>query len=187
MRNIFIDCGAHTGESVKLFMKRVVNADKYSIHSFEPNPRSAQIFRSSCGQFKNVTLYEKAAWIDDCVLDFFLGSSAGCTLIKEKTSGNLDKDNPVKVEATSLSKFIINNFNRSDNIVLKIDIEGAEYNVIPDLIKTGAINYIKQLFGEWHFEKIGFPKEKHDNLVLSLRTSGLKMREWCAITGVIGD
>jgi FkbM family methyltransferase len=187
MRNIFLDCGAHMGESVAMFLRKVAFAEKYEIHSFECNPSSIAFFNSIHGSKTNVTLHKKAVWTNNAGINFYLGSSPGCSVIKSEKSGNLDKENPIFVQSISLSDFIKENFDIDDNIVLKIDIEGAEYDVLPDLIQTGAIKYIKNLFGEWHQAKIDLPIESHDKLVENLKSNGLRMREWCAIAGTIGD
>lgn len=42
-------------------------------------------------------------------------------------------------------------------IVMKMDIEGAEYEVIPQLIKTGMICRIDLIFVEWHIQHKNFP------------------------------
>jgi FkbM family methyltransferase len=185
--NIFLDCGAHKGESIAFFLKKIPDANNFKIHSFECNPTSAKILKEKYKDNQNVLLHESAVWIDDNGLDFFLGNTDGCTVIKSKTTGNLDKKKPIRVSSVSLSKFIFENFKDSDNIILKIDIEGAEYEVLNDLIKTGAIKYVKQLFGEWHHKKIGLPVEQHTKLVSDLSSCGLRMREWCALTGVMGN
>ena len=41
-----------------------------------------------------------------------------------------------------ISEWIKENFSTEDYIILKLDVEGSEYEVIPDLLKTGAIEYI---------------------------------------------
>ena len=107
MKNVFIDCGAHRGESVSLFLKKVVDAENYEIHSFECNPSSAKIFKTNHESKTNITLHEKAIWTNDKGAEFYLGSSPGCSLIKSKKSGDLDKENPIFVKSISLSNFFL--------------------------------------------------------------------------------
>lgn len=187
MKNIFLDCGAHRGESVNMFLKKVANSQIYTVHSFECNPESIVKFKAAHAKNNNVILHEKAVWTHEDGLKFYLGASSGCSVIESKRSGDLDKNNPIFVESISLSKFIRENFSSDDNLVLKIDIEGAEYEVLQDLIDSGTIKYVKHLFGEWHHQKIDLPLETHKNLIKSLESVGLRMREWCAITGLIGS
>jgi FkbM family methyltransferase len=40
-------------------------------------------------------------------------------------------------------------------VIVKMDVEGAEYTLLPHLIETGAIQWIKRLLIEWHRPPIG--------------------------------
>jgi len=44
-------------------------------------------------------------------------------------------------------------------VVMKMDIEGAEYKILPNLIQTGALCMINYLLIEWHHEMRNFPEE----------------------------
>ena len=46
--------------------------------------------------------------------------------------------------------FIQDNFQPEDFIVLKLDIEGCEFAVLDDMIATGVIDYINEVFVELH-------------------------------------
>ena len=56
----------------------------------------------------------------------------------------------IEVESIDLSKWIIKNFKPDDLIVLKMDIEGAEYKVLPKMFEDGSVNYINVALIEWH-------------------------------------
>ena len=61
------------------------------------------------------------------------------------------------------------NFSINDNIWLKIDIEGAEYEVLKHLIDTNIIIYIKKLFIEFHYEKINLDINIHNEIKFNLK------------------
>ena len=44
-----------------------------------------------------------------------------------------------KVEAIDFSKWVLENFTEEDFIILKMDIEGSEYKVLPKMIEDGTI------------------------------------------------
>lgn len=44
-----------------------------------------------------------------------------------------------------------------DKVVLKMDVEGAEYELIPHLIETGAIERVRLLLIEWHGDPLPVP------------------------------
>jgi FkbM family methyltransferase len=83
-----------------------------------------------------------------------------------------DFENAASVD---FSEFIKDNFATSDIIVLKIDIEGAEYDLLNKMIKDGTINYINQIFCEWHYDRVNVPKEAHDALVKKLQDLGFDL------------
>ena len=56
----------------------------------------------------------------------------------------------VNVSAIDLSSWMQKHLRCSDFIVLKIDIEGAEYKVLPALVKSGMVCMVDLLLVEWH-------------------------------------
>ena len=111
----------------------------------------------------------------------------GSSIIKEKKDrcmGQLDRKNPDIVECVAFSKWIKDNCNESDNIILKMDIEGSEYDIIEKMIKEGTIKYINKLFIEWHNTKLDMPNitERHNLLVDNLKKTDIIIDDtWCAI------
>ena len=153
MRKIFIDCGAYKGEMTKAFLANFGKG--FEVFSFEPNPY-AKIHR------KNVdyTVYKKAVWIADGTIPFYINKkkarrSQSSSLLKEKTSGGLDTK--ISVEAIDFGKWIKDSFSKDDFIVVKMDIEGAEFKVLESMIADGSIYYIDELYLESHAHCIGLP------------------------------
>ncbi|KAJ3068350.1 hypothetical protein HDU99_003232 [Rhizoclosmatium hyalinum] len=56
----------------------------------------------------------------------------------------------VDLPAVNIGRFILQNFRAEDFVVVKMDIEGAEYDVVPHLYSTGAYTIIDYLYIEWH-------------------------------------
>jgi len=153
MNKIFIDCGAHLGESVELFQQKWTDWAEYQIHSFEAEKSLYTNFDKFLS-LPNFTLHKKAVWVEDGMIDFYSDRS------REKWGGSINStkihtaDNPTSIECINLSNWIISNFNKTDLIILKLDIEGSEYDLIDHLISTGAISYINVLYVEYHAHKI---------------------------------
>lgn len=55
-----------------------------------------------------------------------------------------------RLPSVNFSKFLLQNFKEEDYVVVKMDIEGAEYEVIPHLVETGAYKLVDVLMVEWH-------------------------------------
>ena len=155
MRKVFLDCGAHKATSIKKFREEYPNSKDYEIISFECNPKFKSILENTNG----ITFYNKAVWVKDGIEKFYIGHGASSSLIHGKTRGNLDFDNPIEVDCIDLSKWITENFDKDDYIILKLDVEGAEYSILQNLLDTNYISYINEIYLEWH---IG-PKTDYEN------------------------
>lgn len=133
-----IDCGANMGMSIIYFKKLypeatiiAFEADDYIFTFLEKNINSYEL--------KNVELINKAVWSNDDILSFRIEGGAGGRVEKETSNGKYKK-----VSSVRLKNYLVNQ--RVD--FLKLDIEGAEYEVIKDC--EGELNNIDFLFIEYH-------------------------------------
>jgi FkbM family methyltransferase len=166
MKNIFIDGGARVGESLENYIKlnpKLVGCD---IHLFECNPNHLDKLNNLQIKYPeyNIFVHQIALWDSEGEQDFYFSidewGDLGCTLNKNKKE-KLDLDNPIKVKSISLSSFL-KQFNDNDYIIVKLDIEGAEWEVVNDLINTNQILKINELYVEWHnlFFSYDFKKDE---------------------------
>lgn len=180
MRKIFIDGGANNGSSIRLFKNKFPHAKEYEIHSFECHPKMLSHFNKDIEQ---VTFYNKALSTSNGTANFYIGTTPlSSTLRTDKTSGQINYKTPVTVETVDLADFIKTTFNREDYIVLKLDVEGAEYDILPHLLEQGIFDgWVKELFGEYHPRKLTeITSEFHNSLVEQLASKGFKMKDWAA-------
>ena len=184
MRKVFIDCGAHNGCSVRKFRKLYDPERNYEFHSFEPNSTTALDFNEP-----GVNFYQKAVTATGKVVPFFVHSidDFACTTYRKKgilpNCGSPRAGNTLlqEVESVRLSKFIKDNFSPDDHIVLKLDIEGEEYNVIPDLFETGAIELVNELYLEWHSHWMNESNEVDKELEEKIKNKGIILiNDWDA-------
>lgn len=176
-RKIFLDCGAHNGSSVRNFCKTYSDWQDYEIYSFEPDPQHHKkwpVTLQICGingvteRLRSFEVIKKAVWIEDCQKEFHTTEAnfrpeGGSTLNKDKHHHNYKKynDRPgykfstIQVTCVDINDFIISNFNISDYIVMKLDVEGAEYDIIPHMLYHNTFNYIDEFYIEWHNWRCG--------------------------------
>ena len=95
--------------------------------------------------------------------------------MKNKKTGRLDKNNPIYVNSIDFSEFKINNFNKDDFIILKLDIEGAEYKVLETMISDSAIDYINILLIEFHNYKVNIPVSVDNNILNICKQRNIKV------------
>ncbi len=137
---IIIDCGSNIGLSVLYYKKAYPNA---IVHSFEPDQKVFMTLFNNINKnnLQKVYLNNCAVWVKNGTIDFFHENSDGGHLVNDDISeGNISK-----VECISLSDYI-SKFDLID--FLKIDIEGAEYEIMMD--SSMYINKVKYLFLEFH-------------------------------------
>jgi FkbM family methyltransferase len=163
-RKIFIDCGANMGQSIDHFNTMYSDSDEYEIYSFEGNLKLTVEIEK---KYKNLVsggklkIYNKVVWIHDGKLKFYISSGDTLGSSTNNHKWNVRDDNFEMVESINLSKWIKTNFDKNDIIVLKMDIEGGEYEVIPHMLKTGVIDYINKFYFEGHYHKMKGNKEQN--------------------------
>lgn len=173
-RNIFIDCGSHQGQSIKKFKTLdLFKENHFEIYAFEANQ---EIIEEYGKQNPEVIIMNYAAWVEDKEMNFYLDrtDADGSSLLEEKKHpfGYQENDlgNPLKVRALDFSLWILNTFNKNDYIILKMDIEGAEYEVISKMIEDKSLEYVNELYVECHYKKVSISKKIHDTLIKKIKT-----------------
>lgn len=166
--NAYIDLGAFRGLYINRFIKSKFYKPETKIYAFECNPYLKQF-----NYGKDVVTIRKAAWIYDGLLDFYLaernpGLTQGSSVYKDKKTGNLNKNKPVRIECMDFSKWL-KSFSSESAIFLKCNIEGAEYDVLEKCIKDETISLIKHAWIQWHYHKCAIPKDRHDKLLYELK------------------
>jgi FkbM family methyltransferase len=187
-KGLFLDCGGHVGESIMHFKETQLYKNKsWEIHTFEPLNELAD--NMLCANDNDVTLHRSAVWTHDGNIDFYLtdgrsdyygvkdmpwGSS---TLMKEKKSGNVSKNRKETVPCVDISSFVESKAENHYPVILKMDIEGAEYDVLEHMFKTGTINKIDALLIEYHYNKVKISFWRHLKLKLKLKKLGITIIE----------
>lgn len=177
---LFIDCGGYDGCSVIKF--KLMNPD-FDVVSFEANPELWHYY-----DFLPSELIKKAVFHYDGNVEFRLDpvDADGSSLIKEKEidfrKTVKNEDCPVvRAECVDLSSFVREKSKFYDVIHLKLDVEGAEYLILDKMIEDGTLRAVDRLYAEFHWNKIGMAKERHDQLVEDVaRYTDLCLEEWDA-------
>ena len=87
-------------------------------------------------------------------------------------------DNPKRLPCIDIGKWI-SQF-KDDFILLKMNIEGAEYQILEHMIKDGSIKYVDELYVQFHdTDKIkGITKEDTAKIVKLLKDNGIEPKIW---------
>lgn len=173
--SIAFDLGANVGK----ITQEMVDTGA-TVYAFEPNPHAFKVLSNRFEGNSKVTCIQKAVLDKESIVPLYFHEqsdqdevkwSVGSSLLGFKN--NVLKSKKVEVETVDLAEFV---FSFEKNIdLIKMDIEGAECNVINHLIATGAINKISKLLVETHDHKISELKEKTNSLRTRIRE--LKLEE----------
>jgi FkbM family methyltransferase len=174
---LLIDCGL--GEDIS-FPLAFLQAFGGKVVGVEPNPRSLDYCRGKIPGA--MTVLPKAFWSEPGKkLEFFL-PRAQPELPKgaDGVSGSLDgsheyaSSHRIEVETTSLAE-ILSQHARSACEVLKMDIEGAEYDVLKQLCSSGEIRQAGQVLIEFHHRVTEHTPEDTQRAVAQMERSGFQL------------
>lgn len=165
-KKIHLDLGTHFGQGLNNFISILnINAD-WDIYSFEANPITFNQLKDSGGH--NAYTHLKINFLNKAV-----GTVDGLIQMNLETAGdtrqpngmastiiNLDEWHPwdgtlqqnfkstAEVEVIDFSNFVSKL--DSDYITCKMDIEGAEFDILEKMILDGSILKIKKIWIEFH-------------------------------------
>lgn len=153
-----IDCGANIGLSILYFKKQYPNA---KIIAFEPDPKIFEYLTHNiaCFNYQDVKLYNNALWSEETFLNFDAEGADGGRIDVNKNADT------VKVKTLKLSSFLDQPVD-----LLKIDIEGAEFEVLNEC-KTQLKN-VERLFVEYH--SFLNKEQDLDALLAIMKTAGFR-------------
>lgn len=142
---VIIDCGANIGTAT-LYFKLLY--PQCRILAFEANPATFKMRERNITQndLKDVCFYQVALFDKEGAIPFYIDENPGSGM-GSLLQGRKKVENKVLVQAEKLSDYL-KEIEKVD--LLKMDIEGAEVNVVNDLFDSLAIEKVDQLLIEYH-------------------------------------
>ncbi|OEL15355.1 SNF2 domain-containing protein CLASSY 1 [Dichanthelium oligosanthes] len=199
-RYVYIDVGARSyGSSIGSWFRKHYPKQNHTfqVYAIEADPA----FHTEYAAKKGVTLLPYAAWVKNETLKFEINGDPGKEddakangrgmgrirpLAGKKMSGEVVRSVP----AFDFAEWLKQTVTEQDYVVMKMDVEGTEFDLIPRLFDTGAICLVDELFLECHYNRWqrccpGERSPKYDNtyeecldLFSSLRESGVLVHQW---------
>lgn len=168
---LIIDCGANIGLATIYFKWLYPNSE---IHAFEPDAETFNMLKRNVenNNYNDVYLYNAAVSDFNGTLDFYIDKSRPGSLVMSTIYDRLPKDK-IEVESISLSDFIEKKLQNRQVDLLKMDIEGAEHQVLNKIIEEGQLNLFDELILEYH-HNIGNDDSKLGKLLNEFEKSGFK-------------
>lgn len=159
MRKVFIDLGTHYGEGLREFIGKFNMDASWDIHTFEANPKTYQIFVKNYSHLTPFIFHHNLAVSDKHGLVTLnaetyreeVGTGQGSSIISMNNwNTNQVFNESYEVPSLDISDFLGKHFTKEDFIVVKMDIEGAEYDVLDKMIADDTISMVDEIFIEWH-------------------------------------
>ena len=170
---VFIDGGAHAGHfsDIALYMKSLV-------YAFEPNYYLGYFLKDKYENNKNFIFFQQALSDKNQKLMFYNANdsliSDGASIVKTD-SKELNQEEAYEVECIDLCAFIKELLNKHSKIsVLKLDIEGAEFEILDKLLDEKLFKNIDYIFAETHERFFDNPKQKINALKEKVEKAGAK-------------
>ena len=123
---IFVDCGAYDGDTIKSFLRHLSDRSIQgygSIYALEPDKANYEKLRNKVGQMTNVHCLNNGVWHEAARLCF--NSNSGQTCCVQETGETV-------IEADSIDNLLAG----SRASLIKMDIEGAEFEALKGARRT---------------------------------------------------
>jgi FkbM family methyltransferase len=152
--SIVFDIGAYRGDWSDI----IFNKYHCNIYCFEP---ITEFYKAICSRFatnNKIKIFNYAVG----------GNTRKDKIVFLKDGSSMHQIGDIKLEILVKSMHdILNSCNLSKIDVLKLNVEGSEYEILEHLIVTKHINKFRNLFIQFHREVDGYV-QKRDNIIFNL-------------------
>ncbi|KAK8512135.1 hypothetical protein V6N12_031863 [Hibiscus sabdariffa] len=175
--------------------RNIKNNKTFHVYAIEADKAFHQQYNA---KKKTVTLLPYAAWVRNETLLFQVShdpnqeeasQGSGMGRLRPRQSDVNGEVN--EIQAFDFAEWLNNTVTERDFVVMKMDVEGTEFDLIPRLFETGAICLIDEIFLECHYNRWqrccpGERSRKYEKsygqcleLFTSLREKGILVHQWC--------
>lgn len=154
--SIVFDLGGYKGN----FAQEIYNRYLCKIFIFEPVKSFYKIIDDKFKDIPKVTTYPYGLANED--KELFISDS------EDASSVFIDSEGSEKIKLKSILNFINNNNNITHVDLIKINIEGGEYEVLEALLESGMISIFKNLQIQFHDFIIDNASERMENIQVQL-------------------
>jgi FkbM family methyltransferase len=212
MKKILFDVGANIGQSILKFLRDGVIDESWEIFCFEPNPTAFKILKSRLDEKKiKAVLNSSAAWNEDCNKNMtieLVPNEFWCPIENKCIASNSDiglhsnimgsdfetpdyfkgyehllKRDNIQVQCIDFSQFFKSKVNSGDIVILKLDCEGAEYQILNKMIQDDTLKMVNELYVEFHLrflteEARNTKIYNHNELYQKIKDHGIIPKGW---------
>lgn len=192
-RILFVDGGANIGQGFGWFSKYLTPGEVY-FELFEPNPNCFKKLNSNLANIddNSVRMFNSALWIQNGSTKFFGtdeeegGAYALGGSINQDHNSLLyaaKQESAIEVTTIDFSEYLDEKLDEYDRILVKLDIEGAENDLLEYLISKGRHKMIDTIYIEFHSkyrqaDERAAERLREQAIVRALKADKVKVRIW---------
>jgi FkbM family methyltransferase len=171
-RSIFLDIGAHWGETLEEALSPLWRFDL--VYAFEPDPEAVAVLQSKFVDAiaKGQLIIVAAALSDHAGEATLFGANdgGGASLYAEKTDIDASRRKPVQL--IQARRFFAENLRTDDIILAKLNCEGGEVAILNDLIDGGEIGKLARVVIDFDIRKVRGKRGQAKALMRKMRATG---------------
>ena len=187
-RKLLVDCGCNLCLVLEAFAKSLPD---FEIFGFEPQrgerieARMEEVRRAHPNV---VALSHEAVHVRDGPVSFYASGKvkdsahrSGSSLMSDKRTGGMQYESATETRAIDFARWLHDHARDAAFVAVKMDIEGAEYDVLEHLLETKAIDLVDMLFVEFHWDHFGDAdgmKARHRDLARRLESARTRVFDW---------
>lgn len=170
MTKFFLDGGTHLGQGLRKLARLNHVDNTWQVHTWEANPHTFHRLDQGSHFAFPVQRHNQALSDHDGVIALSIETTVlkrehaatpmgqGSSILSRQTWADHLPNNQfletVDVECIDFASWIQTNCRFGDHIIVKLDIEGAEYQVLERMFELGVADWPRHYYIEWHAHMI---------------------------------
>jgi len=166
---IFLDVGAHAGETAKTVLTSKHHFDK--IYCFEPQKKIINELKQI--ESEKVIINNYGLFNTNCKKNvYYKDRTDGGSMYRDKFKKILNTE---ECDFVSASEWFAENIKDEDDVTLKINCEGAECDIMDDLFSSGEYKKITALIIDFDVRKIKSQKHREQEIREKIKTFNIPL------------
>ena len=171
MSRIFLDVGAHEGQTIEMMLQPRFKIDH--IVGFDPSPLCHTILDRKFGANQKVYIVKAGLWSKTCEMDLHNDGSQGGSVHADYQTTCNPEPRITHCKLIKASDWFSEYVSPDDEVFLKLNCEGSECEIILDLLDTEEYDKVKAVFVDFDVRKS--PSQKHKEAELRERMKALNI------------
>jgi FkbM family methyltransferase len=153
---IFINIGGYDGEVCAKMLNPEFKFDR--VICIEPMKNECELIKNKYVDSR-LEVYPFGLWNETCQKKLYSANGHSASIFRGRVGGRSENDKALQLcDFIKASDFFKEHISKDDYVIVKINCEGAEYEIINDLLDTGEYDKIHGIM--IHFDSNGFIKLK---------------------------